>query len=600
MGHVVTEHGDTTHAEEAWRLNVLRELARGRGVQVGVIAVLALASTGATLALPMVVGRLLAVIQSGDNPVWWVLAMVAAGFGSAAAGALATYLLSGMGRRLILRLRVRTMRHALELRLRDAQAEGPGNLVSRLTADAAMVKNLIDIGPMQLPMAGITVVGTLVIMGLLDWVLLLITVAAFLVAVGLITLVVKGLRRTYTAVQGEVGGLAQHFVAALGALTIIKAYRAEKITGDRLAERAGRVAQLEAVAARMESLMVPIITLGQQVALVSVVIGGGSRMMHGHLSLADFVSFLLYLLQLTAPLIMAASGVSGLQTGLVARKRFEALFALPTETSARAATAAGPRPRTVPERAVSAAPAAVRFENVGFGYGDQPVLRDVGLTVPAHGLTALVGLSGSGKTTALGLIEGFMEPDSGRVEVLGRDLADWPLTDLRARIAYVDQSCTLLQDTVRENLLLGHERTPADADLMAALDRVGLGEEIRRLPQGLDTVLGGASDLSGGQRQRLALARAVLSDAPLVLLDEPSSHLDSINEQKLRDVVDALAADRAVVVVAHRISTVQHAGHVIVLDGGRVVDQGTHLGLLDRCPDYADLVSGQTLSTASR
>jgi len=242
----------------------------------------------------------------------------------------------------------------------------------------------------------------------------------------------------------------------------------------------------------------------------------------------------------------------------------------------------------------------VRFENVGFGYGDQPVLRDVGLTVPAHGLTALVGLSGSGKTTALGLIEGFMEPDSGRVEVLGRDLADWPLTDLRARIAYVDQSCTLLQDTVRENLLLGHERTPADADLMAALDRVGLGEEIRRLPQGLDTVLGGASDLSGGQRQRLALARAVLSDAPLVLLDEPSSHLDSINEQKLRDVVDALAADRAVVVVAHRISTVQHAGHVIVLDGGRVVDQGTHLGLLDRCPDYADLVSGQTLSTASR
>ncbi|MCX4762878.1 ABC transporter ATP-binding protein/permease [Streptomyces sp. NBC_01275] len=598
------------NAEGPPPIRVLRELTRGKGLQVGVIGLLALVSTGATLALPMTVGRLLAVIQRGESPTWWVLVMVGAGFGSAAAGALATYLLGRLGRQLIRGLRVRTMRHSLELRLHDARSEGSGNLVARLTADAAMVKNLIDIGPIQLPMAGITVLGTLVIMGLLDWVLLLVTVLAFLVAVGLITLVVKGLRRQYTAVQGEVGALAQQFVAALDALTVIKAYRAERIVGDRLADRATKVAQLETGAARMESLMVPIINLGQQIALVSVVIGGGSRMLDGHLTLADFVAFLLYLLQLTAPLIMAASGVSGLQMGLVARKRFDELFALPTETSARAAgpTDPGDAPMAErPERDASmavhpekAAPAAVRFESVGYGYGDRPVLRDVGLTVPARGLTAMVGLSGSGKTTALGLIEGFMEPDSGRIEVLGRALPHWPLAELRSRIAYVDQSCTLVQDTVRENLLLGHEAAPDDPALMAALDRVGLAEEIRRLPQGLDTVLGGAADLSGGQRQRLALARAVLADARLVLLDEPSSHLDSVNEQKLRDVVDDLAADRAVLVVAHRISTIQHADHVIVLDAGRVVDQGTHLGLLDRCPDYADLVSGQILSTSSR
>nr|WP_145487445.1 MULTISPECIES: ABC transporter ATP-binding protein [Streptomyces] len=599
---------------EPWRLRVLRELTRGKAVQVGVIAVLALVSTGATLALPMVVGRLLAVIQRGDSPTWWVLAMVGAGFGSAAAGALATYLLGRMGKRLILGLRVRTMRHALELRLGDARREGPGNLVSRVTADAAMIKNLVDIGPIQLPMAGVTVLGTLVIMGLLDWVLLLITVLAFLVAVGLVTLVVMGLRRTYTAVQGEVGVLAQQFVAALGALTIIKAHRAEKAVGERLADRARKVAELEIEAARMESLMVPIINLGQQVALVSVVIGGGSRMLDGDLALADFVSFLLYLLQLTAPLVMAASGVSGLQTGLVARTRFNELFALPTETSGRVADVdAGSRqlesaPGTLSDPAYPAsapddhfAPAAVRFEHVGFGYDDgRPALRDVVLTVPASGLTALVGLSGSGKTTALGLIEGFMEPDEGRIEVLGRALQDWPLAELRSRIAYVDQPCTLLQASVRENLLLGrHESAADDAVLMAALDRVGLAEEIRGLPQGLDTVLGGAADLSGGQRQRLALARALLAEARLVLLDEPSSHLDSVNEQKLRDIVDELAADRAVLVVAHRISTVQHAEHVIVLDAGRVVDQGNHLDLLDRCPDYADLVSGQVLSTSS-
>lgn len=583
-------------------LRVLRELAHGKSVQVVVIGLLALVSTGATLALPMVVGRLLAVIQRGESPTLWVLAMVGAGFGSAAAGALAAYLLGRMGQQLIRELRVRTMRHSLDLRLGDAQSEGPGNLVARLTADAAMVKNLIDIGPIQLPMAGVTVLGTLVIMGLLDWVLLLITVAAFLVAVGLITLVVKGLRRKYTAVQGEVAELAQRFVAALDSLTIIKAYRAEKIVGDRLADRASKVAQLSTGAALMESLMVPIINLGQQIALVSVVIGGGSRMLDGHLTLADFVAFLLYLLQLTAPLIMAASGVSGLQMGLVASKRFDELFALPTETSARAALPVSGHtgPDHGADLKADRASVAVRFENVVCGYGDRPVLREAGLTVPARGLTAMVGLSGSGKTTTLGLIEGFMEPDSGRIEVLGRALSHWPLAELRSRIAYVDQSCTLLQDTVRENLLLGRADAPPDPVLLAALDRVGLAEEIRQLPQGLDTVLGGAVNLSGGQRQRLALARAVLADARLVLLDEPSSHLDSVNEQKLRDVVDDMAADRAVLVVAHRISTVQHADHVIVLDAGRVVDQGTHLGLLDRCPDYADLVSGQVLSTSSR
>ncbi|GGY22012.1 putative ABC transporter ATP-binding protein [Streptomyces djakartensis] len=586
-----------TGAEESQQLRVLRELTRGRAAQTCAVALLALVSAAATLALPMVVGRLLAVIQRGDSPTWWVVAMVGAGLGSAAAGALAAYLLGLMGRELIRGLRVRTMRHSLELRLQDSRTEGSGNLVARLTADAAMVKNLVDIGPIQLPMAGITVLGTLVIMGLLDWVLLSITVLAFVVAVGLIALVVRGLRRRYTAVQGEIGALAQQFVAALDSLTIIKACRAERIVGDRLAARAGEVARLETGAARMESLMVPIINLGQQIALVSVVIGGGSRMLDGHLPLADFISFLLYLLQLTAPLIMAASGVSGLQMGLVARKRFEALFALPTETAARAATVPPGRVPTSPE---DDAPTAVRFEDVVFAYDGHPVLRNVDLTVPPHGLTALVGLSGSGKTTALGLVEGFMEPDSGRIEVLGRPLADWPLDELRSRIAYVDQSSTLLQDTVRENLLLGRTDEPSDADLMAALDRVGLAEEIRRLPQGLDTVLGGAADLSGGQRQRLALARAVLADARLVLLDEPSSHLDSVNERKLRDVVDELAVDRAVLVVAHRISTVQHADRVIVLDAGRVVDQGTHMNLLDRCPDYADLVSGQVLSTVSR
>ncbi|MGJ5755229.1 ABC-type multidrug transport system fused ATPase/permease subunit [Streptomyces puniciscabiei] len=586
----------TTEAQRPQQLRVLRELTRGRATEVVLIGVLATVSTLATLALPMVVGQLIATIERGESLTWRVLAMVGAGFGSAAAGALASFLLSRMGQRLICRLRIRTMRHALALRLATAQQEGSGNLVARLTADAARVKNLIDIGPIQLPMAGITVLGTLVIMGTLDWVLLLVTVAAFLLAVGIIAMVVIGLRRTYLSVQKEVGSLAQQFVDTLEALTVVKAFRAERRVADQLAERAERVAALETRAARMESLMVPVINLGQQIALVSVVVGGGSRMLDGHLSLADFVAFLLYLLQLTAPLIMAASGVSGLQMGLMARRRFEDVFALPTEPTSAEPTQVEAQAGSARRTDDHAAP-AVRFRQVEFGYGDQKILRGIDLSVPRTGLTAMVGLSGAGKSTVLALVERFLEPDAGRIELFGRDTAHWSLDEQRARIAYVDQAATLLPGSVRDNLLLGRTDAPDDEQLVAALERVGLAAEVGRLPQGLDTVLGGATNLSGGQRQRLALARALLTDASLVLLDEPSSQLDSLNELKLREVVDEIATDRAVLVVAHRMSTIQHADHVIVLESGQVVDQGTHSDLLERCKDYTDLVSGQVLST---
>jgi ABC-type multidrug transport system fused ATPase/permease subunit len=465
-------------------------------------------------------------------------------------------------------------------------------VATRLTADSAAVKGVIDIGPIQLPMAVVTLLGTLVIMGFLDWVLLLITLSSFLVALGIIAGVVVSLRRKYLAIQQQVGGLTEHFVAALEALTVIKAYRAEDRVSAGLADRARRIAGIEISVSRQEALMVPVINLGQQIALVAVILGGGARMLAGHLTLAIFVAFLLYLLQLAAPLLMAVSGVSGIQTGLVARRRFDELFALPTEDQGGVAAR---EPAGAPDPAGGPVP-AVRFERVSFAYDQEPVLREVDLQVGGSGLTAIVGPSGAGKTTVLALVERLMDPDSGRIEVFGRDSTGWTLPELRGRIAYVDQACTLLRDTVRNNLTLGRTGPTTEQELADVLDRVGLSADVARLPQGLDTVLGGASDLSGGQRQRLALARAILAEAELVLLDEPSSQLDSGNEQRLREIIDDIARDRAVLVVAHRLSTIQHADQVIVLDSGQVLGQGRHEALLRSSAEYAELVSGQTLA----
>jgi ABC-type multidrug transport system fused ATPase/permease subunit len=567
------------------RFGILRDLLRGRAVQATVIGLLALLSTAATLALPWSVGKLIATLGTGQTDRWTV-ALIALGLGSAVANAAATFLLARLGQQMIYRLRLRTVRHALGMPIVEIRREGAGNLVNRITADTGRVKKVVDVGPIQLPIAGLTAVGTLVIMGLIDWVLLLVSLAAFLVAAVLIVAVVKGLRRSYADVAEVTGGLAQRFVAVVEAAKIIKAYRAEEQVTADLGEQARTVARKEIEAARMEALMTPVITLGQQIALVAVIAGGGARLLDGRLTLAELVAFLLYLLQLTGPFMMISAGMTALKMGAVARDRFNTLFAIPRETD-----------RSTGPVTDEAAGKAVEFDDVEFRYGLDPVLRKASFHVPATGLTAVVGLSGAGKTTSLELIERFADPDAGTVRVFGRETTRWPLAELRRRIAYVDQSATLVQDTVRRNLTLGRDPGVfSDAELMAVLERVGLAEEIRRTPQGLDTVLAGAVDLSGGQRQRLAIARAMLAGARLVLLDEPSSHLDSINEQKLRDLVDDLAVTRAVLVVAHRISTVQHADHVVVLDAGTVVAQGSHETLLRECPRYADLVRGQLLT----
>ncbi|MFD8546293.1 ABC transporter ATP-binding protein [Streptomyces sp. NPDC059649] len=574
------------------RLLIFREIFRGRRLQLAGIVGLSLVATAATLVLPWTVGKLLQAIQQNDGLAKWTWLMVAVGLGSAVANALATYLLSRIGHQLVWRLRDRSMRHSIGLGLRTARREGSGNLSTRLTADASAVKSIVDIGPIQLPMSVVTLVGTMVIMGVLDWILLLITLAAFLVALVVVAVVVVALRRKYVAIQNQVGTLAEHFVATMEALTVIKAHRAERTVSAELATRAEQVARSEIGASAMEALIVPVINLGQQVALVAVILGGGARIAGGDLDLSTFVAFLLYLFQLTAPLMMAMSGMSTIQAGLAARKRFEDLFALPAEEVDTVEAGASPLP-------VAGAP-AVRFEKVRFAYGEEAVLKQIDLTVPATGLTAMVGLSGSGKSTVLGLVERFMDPQEGRIEVFGHGADRWPLGDLRGRLAYVDQGATLLRDTVRNNLTIGREVPVADEDLLRALRDVGLEEEITRLPHGLDTVLGGSHDLSGGQRQRLALARASLSDAPLVLLDEPSSQLDTLNELRLRRLVDEIGHDRAVLMVAHRISTVQHADHVIVMDGGQVTAQGRHDELMRTSPIYAELVRGQALGAAEQ
>ncbi|MEU1849559.1 ABC transporter ATP-binding protein [Streptomyces sp. NPDC019990] len=573
----------TVATPEGQGLRLGADLVSGHRLQLGAAALLALLSTAATVAVPLMVRDLVEALSGSRGLVWPVTLMALVAIGGALAATTSGFLLARIGEEMILRLRARVMDHALRLPMREVRAQGEGNLVARITSDAMMLRSIVDVGAIQLPLAAITVMFTLVVMSVLDWVLVLITIASFAVAGAAIGFVIVRVRRSIIAQQTALGELAQRFTSTLAALPTIKAYRAESRAAGSLGEEAAELTESTLVSARLQSLIGPVMGLGQQIALVSIILGGGARMAAGDLSMPDFTAFLLYLLQLVAPVAFVASGIGQLQAGLAARARFDELLAIPQERDG------GTTNGLVPDKDAP----AVEFGEVTFAYDDEPVLTGVSFTAPRRGLTALVGRSGAGKSTVLTLIERFLHPESGSIRVLGHDVHAWPLDQLRRRVAYVDQSFTLLEGTVRDNLLLGCDEVPDDTALLEALDAVSLREAVLQLPEGLETALGRATDLSGGQRQRLALARALLTDADIILLDEPTSQLDSINEHRLRDTVDELAKTRCVIVVAHRLSTVQHADHVLVMEAGSVLDSGTHGELLSRCAQYEDLVRSQ-------
>ncbi|HET6533294.1 MAG TPA: ABC transporter ATP-binding protein, partial [Actinoplanes sp.] len=339
-----------------------------------------------------------------------------------------------------------------------------------------------------------------------------------------------------------------------------------------------------------EALVGPVAVTATQGAFLLVLGVGGARVAAGAITVGDLVAFILFLFFLVLPLGQAVHAYTQLQTGLGALQRIEEILALPDET-------AGDRPAAPVRPAGNGQVApAVAMENVTFAYpGGEPVLREVSFTVPRGSRVALVGPSGAGKSTVLALIERFYEATGGRIRVDGTDLRDLPRDALRQRLGYVEQEAPVLAGTLRENLLLTAPDA-GDAELRAVLDQVNLGALITRTVDGLDVQVGeGGVLLSGGERQRLAIARALLADAPILLLDEPTSNLDARNEAALRAAIAAAAHRRTLIVVAHRLSTVVDSDRIVVLDAGRVVAAGPHDELLDTSPLYRELATHQLL-----
>ncbi|MFJ7076802.1 ABC transporter ATP-binding protein [Streptomyces sp. NPDC098781] len=568
-------------------LRVFTQLLEGRRPTVAAAVVLSLLSAAATIVLPLQVRDLVMALAEDKRPVGPLLMMAGLAVGAAVATALSAHLLARAGEGLVAEARWRTASHILTLPLRRVRREGAGNLVARANSDSTQLRSVVDVGVVQIPSSLFLAVGTLIAMGLLDGVLLIVVLATFSVAGVGIFLCVRSIRSGVERQQNAIGTMSQHMTAAVLSLPTVKAFRAERQVAASLGHSIEDARKAAVSVARVTALVAPTMQLGQQLSIVAVMVTSGARMASGHLGIGEFAAFIVYLLQLVAPLTLLVSGVARMQSGLAARARLNSVLTIASESSG-ATSPVEPSPTA----------AAVEFEAVSYRDGGRTLIHEATFAAPARGLTAIVGPSGAGKTTLLGLTERFLLPESGRISVCGLPVEQWPLHQLRGAISYVDQSFTLVEGTVRQNLLLGRDdETGAlpDAELWRALEALALRGAVEALPDGLDTELGRAQDLSGGQRQRLAAARVLLRDTRIVLFDEPTSQLDSENEERLRTLMRTLAAERSVLVVAHRISTVQDADLIVVVDEGRTVDRGTHEELLSRSALYQELVHGQSL-----
>ena len=585
-----TEVPSRTGAQE------IRRVLRGHGRRVCGAAVLALAGSALALAQPLVVKRVIEAAGTGGPTGGAVGLLVGLFLAQAAVQGLARYALARTGEGVVLGLRLDLIAHLLRLPMRTYDRRRTGDLIARTSADSTALRLLVSEGFTDAVTGTIGLVGVVALMVWLDWVLFLLVLAVIAVGSLAVASVLRGIERASLRAQQATGAMTAELERALGAIRTVRASRAEERETLRIgAEARSAYAQSVRVGA-LDAVVAPAVMLTINGSFLLVLLIGGVRAAGrdgSAASVAELAAFLLYMLYLMAPVAAVFQALSTMRQGLGALRRITEVLDLPPEPEPEPSEPPEPEaePVKAPQRSVTAAAAPVlEFQHVRFGYDPaRPVLHDVSFTVPRHGHVALIGSSGAGKSTVFALAERFYDPDAGRVLFQGRDVRTLDRAAHRARIGLVEQHAPVLYGTLRENLL--YAAPDADpADLARVIELAQLTDVVARSPHGLDTEAGERGmSLSGGERQRVALARALLTHPALLLLDEPTAHLDAANEAALRRSIHRITEECALLVIAHRPTTIRAADAVVVLDAGRIAATGTHDQLLTSSDHYRRL-----------
>ncbi len=511
-----------------------------------------------------------------------VIILVVAFVGQAVASGLSIYLLNYVGQHVVAELRGRLWNKFVALPIPYYDANRSGEMISRMTNDTAIVKDLITDHLTSFFTGIISMIGAVTILLFIDWQMTLIMLIAAPLTLAILFPLGRQMHKISKGLQDETATFTAHISQVLSEVRLVKASNAEQKEVATGGEGIQKLFDFGKREGKVQAFISPLVSLVMMSLLVVIIGYGGMRVASGALSAGDLVAFILYLFQIIVPMASFSIFFTQLQKAKGATERIVATLDEPEEVvfdGERIANMQQP----------------LRFDRISFAYEtDTPVLKNVSFQADPGKVTAIVGPSGGGKTTLFSIIERFYLPDEGDV-LLGDDsIYDFSLYAWRSEIGYVSQESPLIAGTIRDNITYGLDREISEEEIAQSLEMAYATEFVHEFPDKLETEVGERGvKLSGGQRQRIGIARALLRNPKLLMLDEATSSLDSKSEIAVQHALDNLMKGRTTFVIAHRLSTVIDADKIIFMDDGEITGEGTHETLFETHALYREFATEQ-------
>lgn len=495
---------------------------------------------------------------------------------------LSVYMLNRVGQHLVASLRERLWIKLLRLPVSYYDQHQTGETISRLTNDTGVVKGLISEHMSGFMNGIISIIGSVVVLIYLDWKMSLMLLIVIPLAFAILGPLGRQMYKISVGMQKENARFTSVLSRVLSEIRLVKSSNAENTEYKNGKEGIVNLFRFGLKEAKVQAFVFPIMSIVMMLLMVIIIGYGGMRVSSGALSAGGLVAFILYLMQIVMPISQITQFITQLQKAMGATETLIATLALPEEE----------RTTGVP---VADTAQPIRLEQISFAYKEEePVLRQVDITIHPGKVTAIVGPSGSGKTTLFSLLERFYRPTGGTIRLGDEPVESYTLDSWRERIGYVSQESPIISGTIRDNLVYGLERLVTEQELAHAAQMAYADQFIGELPEGYKTEVGERGiKLSGGQRQRIAIARALLRDPAILMLDEATSSLDSKSELEVQKALNNLMKGRTTLVIAHRLSTVVHADQIVFLDKGIVTGTGTHEELVASHELYREFAAHQ-------
>jgi subfamily B ATP-binding cassette protein MsbA len=513
---------------------------------------------------------------------WIPLAVIGIYLTKGACNYAQTVLMNFIGQRVVADLREFLYRKIQTQSLAFFTKNPTGTLMSRITNDVAYIQGAVSEAVTALLKDSFTLICLVFVIFYRDWQLAIIAIFVFPLAVYPIAKFGQKMRQVATRTQVTLGSLTTLLQETISGTRIVKAFSMEEYENRRFAGENERLFRLNLKTVSINAISSPFMEFLGGLGISAIIFYGGYQVIHGQSTPGTFFSFLTALIMLYEPVKRLTNVNNTIQQGIAGAQRVFGIIDLTPEI--RNAPGALPLPPIERE---------IEILGVGFRYEETPVLKNIHLTIRAGEVVAFVGMSGGGKTTLVNLIPRFYDVTEGAILIDGRDIRTVTVESLRGQIAIVTQQTILFNDTVRNNIAYG-DIARTEEEILAAAKAANAHAFIMNLPMGYDTLIGEqGTKLSGGERQRISIARALLKNAPILILDEATSSLDSEAEIEVQDALETLMKGRTTLVIAHRLSTIRNADRIVVLVGGEIREEGKHEQLLSCEGEYSRLYNMQ-------